>query len=193
LLEPLLSNRLEGKGQRLNRLCVPPRDAEVLRRQDQGPQVKQVTFIKEKTMAPESGFKHASVPATLLRGAALAIALIVLASPARAETVTLVCQQEASPGNTVSGGSFTLRVDYDRKTVDLLRSDGTAYFTAAATITAGDVKWGDWNKVLKGHLIFRGELNRLSGQGWAEFPVEYGTTTKREVMSGPCRRATQKF
>jgi hypothetical protein len=187
LLEPLLSNRLEGKGQRLNRLCVPPRDAEVLRRQDQGPQVKQVTFIKEKTMTPESGFKHASVPANLLRGTALAIALFVSASPSQAETVTLICQVESGP---YASASFTLRIDFDRKMVDLLLPDGTARYSVAASITQGSVDWDVAGEV------FRGNLNRLTGQGWEQHLEVWNNGTNRRmspILFGPCRRATQKF
>jgi len=138
-------------------------------------------------MAPKSRFFHASISAALLRSVALAIALIVQASPARAETATLVCQQESAPHNTESGGSFTLRVDYDRKIVDFLRSDGVVSYSAAATITEGDVQWEtDLTKA----RAFMGKLNRLSGQGNATY---WDDRQFMHQMSGPCRRATQKF
>ena len=140
--------------------------------------VNHAAFIKEKTMAPESRFFRVSI------SAALAIALIVLASPARAEVVTLICQSDSSDSNNWEP-SFTIRIDYDRKTVDWLRSNGTVALSSAATITESDVQWYSAEA-----QEFRGGLNRLSGQGTLGF-------TERQVirryMSGPCRRATQKF
>ncbi len=138
-------------------------------------------------MAPESRLFQANFSAALLRSAALAIALLVPASPARAEVVTLVCQQESVGAFTESGGSFTLRVDYDRKIVDLLRSDGTVRLSAAAMITVGDVQWE--TDLTKAHA-FMGILNRISGQGSATY---WDDRNLMHQMSGPCRRATQKF
>jgi hypothetical protein len=132
-------------------------------------------------MTPKSRFFQASF------AAALAIALIVPASPARAEVITLVCTNESS-----GGGSFTLRVDYDRNIVDMPNSAdmpnsiGTAYYSAAATITKDDVTWD-----INTDRIFRGSLNRLSGQGTVSFAKNDGSRTLG--LSGPCRRATQKF
>jgi hypothetical protein len=126
---------------------------------------------------------------------ALAIALAVLASPASAEAVTLVCQND---GPAPGVGTFALRVDYDRKIVDmpnsadLARPVGTAFYSAAPTITAGAV---DWDVVInpKG-AIFRGSLNRLSGQGWVSYSTFYSDGRQSlQTLSGPCRRATQKF
>lgn len=151
--------------------------------------VKHAAYIKEKTMTPKFRFYQASFSTALLRSAALAVALIVQASPARAEVVTLVCQQEPGPHNTESGGSFTLRADYDRKIVDFLRSDGTAYRSAAATITEGAVSWDSSGREI-GPLSFMGSLNRLSGQGNATYWDDRGFMKQ---MSGLCRRATQKF
>ena len=75
-------------------------------------------------MTPKSRLFQASFSETLLWSAA--IALIVLASPARADTVTLLCANEPH------GNSFTLQVDYDQKLVALLNSDGTAQWTKSA-------------------------------------------------------------
>lgn len=124
---------------------------------------------------------------------ALAIAIVVLAAPARADVVTLLCQNTNAQSYT--GDSSTLRVDYDRKIVQLLGSDGTAVYTAAATITEGAV---DWKAVLDKPSggIFSGSLNRISGQVWGHFPVVGADGRVREhnnILSGPCRRATQKF
>jgi len=118
----------------------------------------------------------------------------VPASPARAETVTLVCQPQ-------SGDSFTLRIDYDRKTVDLLSDGRSFYAPAEATITESNVTWDRRFKreeVLQGylgHYRFEGSLNRLSGEG--KFTFWRNTEGREEALisrnSGLCRRATQKF
>lgn len=150
------------------------------------------TALKDKTMIPRSGFFQANFSTTVLRSAALAIALIVLASPAHAEVATLVCIEE-------SGGSFTLQVDYDRKTVALLLSDGTAYRSSPATITEGAVTWslGGVGVVVPGdpsNPWFDGSLNRLSGRGMARYYL-YRDDGLADLQSrvGACRRATQKF
>lgn len=122
---------------------------------------------------------------------ALAIAIVVLAAPARAEVVTLLCQNTNTQSYT--GDSSTLRVDYERKIVELLRSDGTATYSAAATITEGAV---DWKAVLNkpSGAIFSGSLNRISGQVWGRHPVVAADGRVLDnILSGPCRRATQKF
>ncbi len=144
-------------------------------------------------MTTRSGVFQANFSAAVLRGAALAIALLASASPACAEVVTLVCQP-------ASGDSFTLRVDYDRKIVDLLASDGTSIVSAAATISESDVNWNAVPKNTGGHqntagYHFIGSLNRLSGQGYAHYPeaILRGTEIVLASVSGTCRRATQKF
>jgi hypothetical protein len=125
-----------------------------------------------------------------LRIAALAAALIAQAAPAHAEVVTLVCQND---GPAQGGGSFTLRVDYDRKIVELLSSDGTSRFSSVARITDSDVKWHAAIKEGDG-LFFEGSLDRLSGQGLANFPQSFGARgILMQGLSGPCRRATRKF
>ena len=140
-------------------------------------------------MAPESRFFRVSI------SAALAIALIVFASSARAEVVTLVCQSEASQEDSIRqgawGSSFTLRINYDQNIVDLLGPSGAVWFSAAAKITESDVRWNTWpNYSTTAGPGFIGSLNRLSGQGSAAFRVE---GQEYRSMSGPCRRATQKF
>jgi len=149
--------------------------------------------FEEKTMAPKSRLFQKNFSAASLRSTALAIVLIVTASPARAEVVTLLCQNEAQPGST-----FTLQVDYDRKTVADVYSNGTLGGTVAATITESEVTWdhidehvevfkGNW-----GRFQFAGSLNRLSGQGRVTY-WRMDTSQPSWSMSGPCRRATQKF
>lgn len=139
-------------------------------------------------MVPKFRFFQAGFSATLLWCAALAIALLVPASPARAEVVTLVCQHESSI-------SVTIRVDYDRKIVDLLQSDGTARFSSAAQITEGTVEWDVLVNNANGQHFF-GTLNRFTGQlSNMSYPVDdvkAGHFYSRG-MSGQCRRATQKF
>lgn len=142
-------------------------------------------------MAPLSRFFRASISAALLRNATLAIALLMPTSPVQAEVVSLFCQAE-------SGGSFRLRVDYDQKTVTELRDDGTPGQTMAATITEGTVTW----EVVKENVeVFKGRfgrfktsgsLNRISGQGTVTY-WRMDTEQGPYGMSGPCRRATQKF
>lgn len=138
---------------------------------------------------------QANISAILLRSAALATVFLVQASPARAEVLTLVCQRE-------SGNSFTLQIDYDRKTADVLEPDGRSYLApAAATITESSVTWDrrfEREEVLKGymgHYRFAGSLNRLSGEG--KFTFWRNTEGRAEAIihmgSGLCRRATQKF
>jgi len=139
-------------------------------------------------MAPVSRLFQTSFSTALLRSAALAIALLVQVSPARAEVVTLVCQHE-------TGVSVTIRVDYDRNIVDLLKSDGTASFSSAAQITEGAVKWDVLVNNANGQHFF-GTLNRFTGQlSSMSYPVDDvkpGFYYSRG-MSGLCRRATQKF
>lgn len=128
-------------------------------------------------MAPKARFFQAGF------SAALAIALLMSASPAHAEVVTLVCKNES--GSFGTDDSFTLQVDYDRKIVGLLRSDGTANYSAPAMITEGSVEWGPSYET----RVFAGSLDRLSGKGSVVWP----SADPFARMSGPCRRATQKF
>ena len=133
-------------------------------------------------MTTKSGFFQASF------SAALAIGLLALASPARAEVVTLICQDK------MSSESFTLRVDYDRKIVDFLWPDGTnVRLSAAATITENAVTWYPNNDKpnSNGDFAFMGMLNRLAGEVRMDFTLRSGVNSAH--YSGPCRRATQKF
>ena len=131
---------------------------------------------------------------TLLPGTALAVALLAQVSPARAEVVTLVCQ------DTNTSDSMTIRVDYDRKIVDFLQSDGAVVYSAAARITEGAVEWyaalrSTGQPHDAANPFFGGSLNRLSGQGLVQIPHN-GRRSNESVtigVSGPCRRATQKF
>jgi hypothetical protein len=117
-------------------------------------------------------------------GIALAIALIAPASPLRAEAVALLCQGEDA------ADSWRIQVDYDRKTVGLLRPDGTAYFSAPATITEGEVKWDGAVEGYAAGQHFEGSLNRFSAQIRTSYP---GGGTFPMKRAGTCRRAAQKF
>lgn len=148
-------------------------------------------------MAPKTEFSHASFSKVLLRSAALAIALLVSAAPAHAKVITLVCQPD-------SGDSFSLQIDYDRKLVDLLSSNGSSWGPAGpapATVTAGDVRWdnrSEREEVLQGyygHYRFAGLVNRLSGE--AEYTYWRNTEGRDDAViqaqSGSCHEATTKF
>lgn len=81
--------------------------------------------FKGKTMASESGFFQDSFAATLLWGAALAVALVVQASPARAETLTLACESTAEgSGSALYKSPVKFRIDLDSRVVDLLTPAG---------------------------------------------------------------------
>jgi len=142
-------------------------------------------------MASKFRFFQANFSATLLRSAAIAIALLVQAAPARAQVVTLICQNN-NAGSSKEFNSFTLRINYDQKVVELLSPSGTVWFSEAARITESEVQWFRVDSsgfILEGG--FSGTLNRLSGEGSTGFPSQSGAF--RIQMSGPCRRATQKF
>lgn len=141
----------------------------------------QASSIKGEMMATNFGTFQVSFSGALL------IALVLMASPARAETVTLICANEPQPGS-----SFTLRVDYDRKVAALLNSDGTVRFSSPAWITEGAVNWEVRPEGYEG-IKFMGSLNRLSGHGRVWFPQRNSSFVASVEMAGPCRRATQKF
>ena len=133
-------------------------------------------------MAPESRFFRASFPTALLPSAALAIALIVQASPARSEMIDLTC---ASTGE--GGGAMRLLVDTDRSTGTEIRVVGLGPFKSdpyAATISAQFIKYegrfpGNQN------YDYTATLDRIAGtliSGRFGHPQTYA-----------CRRATQKF
>jgi hypothetical protein len=150
---------------------------------------KHMTTLKEKKMTATLRFFQARFSTALLQSAALTIALIVLASPARAESVTLICNNEGQ-----GGGSFTLRINYDTKIVDWLSPDGTVFLTAAATVTESAVSWfpdpSKWDSSSQKAQAFSGGLNRLSGEAGVNYVDQWRGD---HHLSGPCRRATQKF
>ena len=105
---------------------------------------------------------------------------------------TLVCR------NQQQDSTFLVRIDYDRKMVADVRSDGTSYEFVPAKITEGDVTWDHvWQnvEVFKGRFGrygFSGALNRLTGQGWVQhWRMDTGQGPMRQ--SGLCSRAEKKF
>jgi hypothetical protein len=73
-------------------------------------------------MVLKSGFSQANFSATLLRGAAIAIALLVPASPARSETIDLTC------ASTESSSNVRIQIDTEQRTVLETWATGTAQF-----------------------------------------------------------------
>ncbi len=123
---------------------------------------------------------------------AAAIALMVLALPARGEVVTLLCQ------NREQQSSFTLRIDYDRKMVAEVNSDGSSRNLVPAKITEGDITWDHVFQNVEvfkgrfGRFRFSGSVNRLSGQGRVTY-WRMDTEQPAWTVTGLCGRAAQKF
>jgi hypothetical protein len=166
-------------------------------RQDQWRQVKHAAFTKEKIMASKFGFNQTSVPAALLRGAALAIALIVSASPALAAgPVTLTCRTDPGPGT--QGYSMTLRINYATGLVEELAPSGKPYtnrIAPNARISKNAIVWSvklmDTGLKTPVPMIWEGNIDRLSGTGWTQF--SRSPYWHPSVLKITCRQATQKF
>ena len=131
------------------------------------------------------------INATLRRTALIAAAVAALALPAAAEQATLVCQAQG-------GVSFTLRIDYDRKIVDMPNSAdlsyaiGTAFYNTTATFNEGAIAW---DTVIESRgATFRGSVNRLTGEAFVTFSEFYNDGREMlRTLSGPCQRAQRKF
>jgi hypothetical protein len=142
-------------------------------------------------MVPESGFKLASVPATLLRSAALAIALFVSASPAQSETLDLTCV------STGAGDSFLfpnpnirLLIDTGSSTVTEISVGGAGQSNPlAATISDQFIKYSG---PLPGNSDYSliGTLDRVAGTLGRTIRIPTGGAAS---LNYACRRATQKF
>lgn len=142
-------------------------------------------------MTPKSRLFQTSFSAALLWSAALAAVLLVQASPARAEVVTLVCQPQ-------SGDSFTLRVDYDRAIIEAVLDNGDKTMSLPAKITDDNVTWDgvhETGRVDRAQNHFWGSLSRLSGQFmfFREMVIPGYQPGPPGGSSGTCRRATKKF
>jgi hypothetical protein len=144
-------------------------------------------------MAPKSGLKPACVPATLLRGAALAIALIVPASPTlAAEPITLSCRSDTG------SETQTLRINYSTGLVEQLAPSGKPYtnrIAPNARVSANAIVWSvklmDTGLKHPVPMIWEGTIDRLSGTGWTQFSREPGWQPYR--VSVTCRKATPQF
>ena len=146
-------------------------------------------------MVPKSRFFQANFSVALLRNAALAIALIVTASPASAEPVTLSCRTDDGPA------TWTFRINYATGRVEQLAPSGEAYSNrvATATISPNAIVWSidQPSSYLTGDGVthqttehWEGSIDRLSATGWmqshqGDFPTNVANFT--------CRQATQKF
>ena len=139
-------------------------------------------------MAPESRFFRASFPAAVLRSSALAIALLVQASPARAEPVTLSCRFDEGQE------TLTLRVNYATGLVERLAPSGEAYsdrIAPNASISNNAIVWSV--KLIDAtDNGWKGTIDRLSGTGWEEvYRESFGPRPMHRSFT--CRQATQKF
>jgi hypothetical protein len=142
------------------------------------------TILKEKTMVSISGFFQAKFSATLLRGAAIAIALLVPVSPARGETIDLTC------ASTESSSNVRIQVDTEQRTVLETWATGTAQFRTTL-ISDQFIKFSDRN-VQDSHDVFsEGALDRIAGT----LSIN-STNSKGFIFSSnhwTCRRATKIF
>jgi hypothetical protein len=146
-------------------------------------------------MAQVSRLFRTSFSTSLLRSAALAIALLVQASPARAEPVTLSCRTDAG------SQTWTFRINYATGRVEELGPSGEAYTNriATATISPNAIIWsidqpssyrtGD-DVIHQTTEHWEGHIDRLSATGWmrsqqGDFPTP--------AVDFTCRQATQKF
>ncbi len=147
-------------------------------------------------MTPESRFFQASFSAAVLRSAALAIALLVLASPTRAEPVTLSCRADAG------SETLTLRINYATGLVEQLAPSGKAYTNRVATaaISQNAIVWSidQPSSYLTGDGVthqttehWEGRIDRLSGTGWTQSHQE--GLYRNLPVDITCRQATQKF
>lgn len=149
-------------------------------------------------MALESGLFQASLFKTLLQSAALA--LLILSSPARAETLTLTCESTAEGSGTQFYRSpVKFEVDLDQQTIKLLDSGGSIMAsttdilsdsrTHSVQITDSSIKWLLSDS--EGFPYFSGLIDRDSGN--TEVLWDSRSRAFTNAFQGRCRRATQKF
>ena len=148
-------------------------------------------------MAPESRFFRANFSTAALRSTALAIALLVQASPARAEPVTLSCRFEEGQE------TLTLRINYATGLVEELEPTGKAWtnrIAPNASISPNTIAWSidQPTSYLTGDDVrhqttehWAGHIDRLSGTGWIQSYRE--TRYPPNPVNITCRQATQKF
>jgi hypothetical protein len=137
-------------------------------------------------MVQISRFFQASFPATLLRSTALAIALIVLASPARSEMIDLTCAGTESSSNS----NVRIQIDTEQRTVVETWGTGTAQYRTTM-ISDQFIKFSDQNMHDSDDVFSEGTLDRIAGT----LSIN-STNSKGFIFSSnrwTCRRATQKF
>lgn len=140
-------------------------------------------------MAPKSRFFHASFSATLLRSGALAIALLVLASPARSETIDLACASTSEDGVAIR-----LLIDTDHSTVTEIRVGANGPFKSNPYTAKISDQFINYSGPLAGNsdYSFEGTLDRIAGTlNGTILPGPGKSYSSRQSFA--CRRATQKF
>jgi hypothetical protein len=151
-------------------------------------------------MALKSKFFQASFSTTVLRSAALAIALLIQTSPARAETLALTCESTAEGSGTQFYRSpVKFQVDLDQRIIRFLDSGGSTIAsttdvlsnsrTHSVRITDSSIKWLLADS--EGFPYFAGLIDRDSGN--TEVSWVSKSRAFSNVFQGRCRRATQKF
>ena len=153
--------------------------------------------------AVRSGHHNITRPVLALFG------LIALASPARAETIALVCETSSlfpecdasfSNGRCLNGPrSLVLKVDFGAGRVEFADQRNSVNWVATgAKVSDDSVEWDQrapWPKNPALQSRWSGTLNRLTG----EVDIDYrydggpGSTWHPRGLTGKCRRATQKF
>lgn len=147
-------------------------------------------------MALKFKFTRASYSSTWLWCLVFAFALIVQVTPASAEPVTLICNNDAS---TIV---ITYRIDFTNGQIEQLAPSGKAYTNRVtiATVSPNAIVWSieQPSSYLTGDNVthqttehWAGNINRLSGTGWTE---AYNVDQYHNLpISFTCRTATQKF
>ena len=147
-------------------------------------------------MVQISRFFQARFPATLLRSTGLAIALIVLASPARSETLDLAC------ATTDRDYNIRIQIDTDRRNITavadfanwpvvITRANGDSRYIIT-TISDQFIKFTDktaGSYEERAGNYGEGTLDRIAGTLHFE-NFSSGSTSRSDWA---CRRATKKF
>lgn len=131
-------------------------------------------------MTPHFGFFQASFPAALLRSVALAIALLMQASPARSESIDLAC--------TADGGhSARILIDTDNRSVAWVGESGPSQ-QVVTMMSEQFIKFGD----KRGYDQISSEMtiDRVAGTMFLEQTYQ---GRQHATLRFVCRRATRKF
>ena len=139
-------------------------------------------------MTTVSRIFQTSFSKTLLRSAALAIVLLVQASPSHSEMIDLTCTFTSSGHN----GNIRLLIDTDHNTVTkfYIGVFGPTHSSPyTATITPQFIQFSGRFAGNSDYSV-EGILDRIAGT-FNETVV--GSNGRQELLSYACRRATQKF